>query len=171
VTLHIRFFDGGSAFSAFKSQGLLAKLQAVCPEIQSFTAHHIYLLATEQPLATADHQRMAQLLDVQSSPSAAAAAGVSCVVSPRMGTVSPWASKATDIARNCGFKLRRLERLTEFHLQSLKPSLSASVTSALQALLHDRMTESVWPNRQDAQSLLTSPWPLWMSSKVGVQPW
>ena len=156
MTLHIRFFDGGSAFSAFKSQGLLAKLQAVCPEIQSFTAHHIYLLATEQPLATADHQRMAQLLDVQSSPSAAAAAGVSCVVSPRMGTVSPWASKATDIARNCGFKLRRLERLTEFHLQGVKPSLSASVTSALQALLHDRMTESVWPNRQDAQSLLTS---------------
>jgi phosphoribosylformylglycinamidine synthase len=73
-----------------------------------------------------------------------------------MGTVSPWASKATDIARNCGFKLRRLERLTEFHLQGVKPSLSASVTSALQALLHDRMTESVWPNRQDAQSLLTS---------------
>ena len=156
MTLHIRFFDGGSAFSAFKSQGLLAKLQAVCPEIQSFTAHHIYLLATEQPLATADHQRMAQLLDVQSNPAAAAAAGVSCVVSPRMGTVSPWASKATDIARNCGFKLRRLERLTEFHLQGLKPSLSASVTSALQALLHDRMTESVWPDRQDAQSLLTS---------------
>ena len=156
MTLHIRFFDGGSAFSAFKSQGLLAKLQAVCPDIQSFTAHHIYLLATEQPLATADHQRMAQLLDVQSSPSAAAAAGVSCVVSPRMGTVSPWASKATDIARNCGFKLRRLERLTEFHLQGLKPSLSASVTSALQALLHDRMTESVWPDRQEAQSLLTS---------------
>ena len=156
MTLHIRFFDGGSAFSAFKSQGLLAKLQAVCPEIQSFTAHHIYLLASEQPLATADHQRMAQLLDVQSNPAAAAAAGVSCVVSPRMGTVSPWASKATDIARNCGFKLRRLERLTEFHLQGVKPSLSASVTSALQALLHDRMTESVWPNRQDAQSLLTS---------------
>ena len=156
MTLHIRFFDGGSAFSAFKSQGLLAKLQAVCPEIQSFTAHHIYLLASEQPLTYVDQKRMAQLLDVQSSPSAAAAAGVSCVVSPRMGTVSPWASKATDIARNCGFKLRRLERLTEFHLQGVKPSLSASVTSALQALLHDRMTESVWPNRQDAQSLLTS---------------
>jgi phosphoribosylformylglycinamidine synthase len=156
VTLHIRFFDGGSAFSAFKSQGLLAKLQAVCPDIQSFTAHHIYLLASEQPLTSADQKRMAQLLDVQSSPAATAAAGVSCVVSPRMGTVSPWASKATDIARNCGFKLRRLERLTEFHLQGLKPSLSASVTSALQALLHDRMTESVWPDRQDAQSLLTS---------------
>ena len=156
MTLHIRFFDGGSAFSAFKSQGLLAKLQAVCPDIQSFTAHHIYLLASEQPLTSADQKRMAQLLDVQSSPAATAAAGVSCVVSPRMGTVSPWASKATDIARNCGFKLRRLERLTEFHLQGLKPSLSASVTSALQALLHDRMTESVWPDRQDAQSLLTS---------------
>ena len=156
MTLHIRFFDGGSAFSAFKSQGLLAKLQAVCPDIQSFTAHHIYLLASEQPLTSADQKRMAQLLDVQSSPAATAAAGVSCVVSPRMGTVSPWASKATDIARNCGFKLRRLERLTEFHLQGVKPSLSASVTSALQALLHDRMTESVWPNRQDAQSLLTS---------------
>ena len=156
MTLHIRFFDGGSAYSAFKSQGLLAKLQAVCPEIQSFTAHYIYLLATEQPLATVDQRRMAQLLDVQVSPATVSPAGLSCVVSPRMGTVSPWASKATDIARNCGFKLRRLERLTEFHLQGVKPSLSASVTSAWQALLHDRMTESVWPNRQDAQSLLTS---------------
>jgi phosphoribosylformylglycinamidine synthase len=156
VTLHIRFFDGGPAFSAFKYQGLLAKLQAVCPDIQRFTAHHIYLLASEQPLTSADQQRMAQLLDVQSSPAAVAAAGISCVVSPRMGTVSPWASKATDIARNCGFKLRRLERLTEFHLQGVKPSLSASLTLALQALLHDRMTESVWPNRLQAQSLLTS---------------
>ena len=156
MTLHIRFFDGGPAFSAFKSQGLLAQLQAVCPDIQSFTAHHIYLLATEQPLKSTDQQRMAQLLDAPISPAAALAAGISCVVSPRMGTVSPWASKATDIARNCGFTLRRLERLTEFHLLGVQPSLSAPVTSALHALLHDRMTESVWSDRQEAQSLLAT---------------
>jgi len=156
VTLHIRFFDGGPAFSAFKSQGLLAQLQAVCPDIQSFTAHHIYLLATEQPLKSSDQQRMAQLLDAPISPAAPLAAGISRVVSPRMGTVSPWASKATDIARNCGFTLRRLERLTEFHLLGVQPSLSAPVTSALHALLHDRMTESVWSDRQEAQSLLAT---------------
>ena len=156
MTLHIRFFDGGPAFSAFKSQGLLAQLQAVCPDIQSFTAHHIYLLATEQPLKSSDQQRMAQLLDAPISPAAPLAAGISRVVSPRMGTVSPWASKATDIARNCGFTLRRLERLTEFHLLGVQPSLSAPVTSALHALLHDRMTESVWSDRQEAQSLLAT---------------
>ncbi len=156
MTLHIRFFDGGPAFSAFKSQGLLSQLQAVCPDIQSFTAHHIYLLATEQPLKSSDQQRMAQLLDAPISAAAALAAGISCVVSPRMGTVSPWASKATDIARNCGFTLRRLERLTEFHLLGVQPSLSAPVTSALHALLHDRMTESVWSDRQEAQSLLAT---------------
>ena len=156
MTLHIRFFDGGPAFSTFKSQGLLAQLQAVCPDIQSFTAHHIYLLATEQPLKSTDQQRMAQLLDAPISPAAPLAAGISRVVSPRMGTVSPWASKATDIARNCGFTLRRLERLTEFHLLGVQPSLSAPVTSALHALLHDRMTESVWSDRQEAQSLLAT---------------
>ncbi|RZL53371.1 MAG: phosphoribosylformylglycinamidine synthase, partial [Variovorax sp.] len=75
------------------------------------------------------------------------------VVTPRLGTVSPWASKATDIAHNCGLALRRVERVTRFQL-SLKaplldrtlgkaPVLQGEALAAVADLLHDRMTESV----------------------------
>ena len=70
------------------------------------------------------------------------------VVMPRLGTVSPWASKATDIAHNCGADIHRVERVTEYRLQTkgglfgAKP-LSAQELQAAAALLHDRMTESV----------------------------
>ena len=78
---------------------------------------------------------------------------------PRLGTVSPWASKATDIARNCGLLLHRVERVTEFRL-TLKTGLlggskplTAEERQAAAALLHDRMTESVAFERQAAAHL------------------
>ena len=81
------------------------------------------------------------------------------VIAPRLGTVSPWASKATDIARNCGLSLKRIERVTEYRLTvktgllgGSKP-LSADELQAAAALLHDRMTESVLLRREDAAHL------------------
>jgi len=156
VTLHISTFDGGPVFSAFKTRGLLAKLQAVCPDIQELTAQYVYLLATEQVLKLGDKQRIAQLLDAHQTPSLSSPAALSWVVSPRIGTVSPWASKATDIARNCGFKLRRLERLTEFHLKGPETDLPQTVLDDLRALLHDRMTETVWGHRAQAHALFNT---------------
>jgi phosphoribosylformylglycinamidine synthase len=77
------------------------------------------------------------------SPSAASAL---VVVGPRVGTVSPWSSKATDIAHNCGLDIRRVERVTEYHL-ALNPAgepLSPQQWAAVADLVHDRMTESVF---------------------------
>ena len=81
------------------------------------------------------------------------------MVAPRLGTVSPWASKATDIAHNCGLAVRRIERVTEFHI-GLKapligkaPALSDEQRAAVAALLHDRMTESVLASLDQAQAL------------------
>ena len=78
---------------------------------------------------------------------------------PRLGTVSPWASKATDIAHNCGLALHRVERVTEFRL-SLKTGLlggskplSDAELQACALLLHDRMTESVAFEREAARHL------------------
>ncbi len=158
VTLQISTFIGGSAFSPFKNQQLLTSLQAVSPEILGLTAEHVYLLATEQPVTDKDQQRMADLLTATpASASSAVAQPFNLVVSPRMGTVSPWASKATDIARNCGFKLRRLERLTVFHLQwSTQQQPDPSTLAKLHALVHDRMTESVWSSVVESHALFVS---------------
>ena len=158
MTLQISTFVGGPAFSPFKTQQILNALQTVCPQIQGLNTEHVYLLATEQAVSASSQQRMASLLDAQLAlkPSQQDQQ-LSMVVSPRMGTVSPWASKATDIARNCGFSLRRLERLTVFQLQLSTPiDLSESTLQSLEALLHDRMTESVWSSLQDAHALFDS---------------
>ncbi|MGC5276130.1 hypothetical protein ACPXAM_23605, partial [Escherichia coli] len=80
-----------------------------------------------------------------------------------LGTVSPWASKATDIAHNCGLPIRRVERVTEFRVV-LKSGLIAGLTGgskplsaeerdAVAGILHDRMTESVAFERGGAAHL------------------
>ncbi len=75
--------------------------------------------------------------------------GQQLLVAPRVGTVSPWSSKATDIARVCGLRhIRRLERGTLYFIEATA-NLSAKDLLGLSPLLHDRMTESVWTGADD----------------------
>ncbi len=163
MTLHITSFEGCNAQSGFKARQLLAQLQAIDARITAIAARHVHFVATEHALNAAQHQQLASLLNY-GEPAAAAPDGALVVVSPRLGTVSPWASKATDIARNCGLAVKRVERITEFHLsvsQSFKAKLFGKTTldeAALHAaatLLHDRMTESVFFSRDQALGLFT----------------
>ncbi|MFM7703768.1 MAG: phosphoribosylformylglycinamidine synthase, partial [Rubrivivax sp.] len=83
------------------------------------------------------------------------------VVMPRPGTVSPWSSKATDIARNCALPVRRVERVTEYRLEGRSGwlagarRLSDATLARLAGLLHDRMTEAVAFEREGARALFT----------------
>ena len=151
-------FEGGNALSAFRAQALLARLQAVNGRIIGVTARHVHWVMTA-PGATADLARLAALLQYGDPlPADADLGGALVLVMPRLGTVSPWASKATDIARNCGLALHRVERVTEFRL-SVKPGLfsakplSAEELQACGTQLHDRMTESVAYQRDAAHAL------------------
>src|SRR3970282_1438891 len=75
------------------------------------------------------------------------------LVVPRLGTISPWSSKATDIARNCGLTgIRRIERGIAYHVSS-GASNSADGRARIAPLLHDRMTESVLATLDEAQEL------------------
>ncbi|HET7793033.1 MAG TPA: phosphoribosylformylglycinamidine synthase [Rhizobacter sp.] len=155
---HLLHFEGGNALSAFRAQALLPRLQAVSPRITGVHARHVHWVWSESPLDAAGNDKLAALLrygDAYTGP----ADGALIVVAPRLGTVSPWASKATDIAHNCGLAIKRVERVTEFRL-TLKSgllggskALSADELQAAAALLHDRMTESVLLARDDAAHL------------------
>ena len=115
MTLHISFFEGGNALSDFRIQQLLPRLAQISPNIQGLAARFVHLVATEQALQGDQQQTLAALL-AYGDPYAGPADGPLIVVSPRLGTVSPWASKATDIAHNCGLAVRRVERITEYRL-------------------------------------------------------
>jgi phosphoribosylformylglycinamidine synthase len=146
--LFLASFDGGNALSAFRARALLDRLQAACPRITGVAARHVHWVASQAALSDTDRAKIAALLDY-GDPYRGSADGEVVLVMPRLGTVSPWASKATDIARNCGATLHRVERVTEFRLAlksgllgGAKP-LSDAERAACAALLHDRMTESV----------------------------
>lgn len=152
-TLHLQCFEGGNALSAFRAQALLGRLQQVNERISAVSARAVHWVWTDTAMAGDALQRFEALL-TYGEPAAAAATGDLVVVAPRFGTVSPWASKATDIARNCGLALKRVERVVEYRV-ALKPgllggakSLSEADLQACAELLHDRMTESVCFTRE-----------------------
>ncbi|MBY4594243.1 phosphoribosylformylglycinamidine synthase [Ottowia caeni] len=159
MTQHIHFFEGGNALSDFRVRQLLPRLQAVAPQIGTLSARFVHLAAFDTEPDEADKARMAGLLRY-GDPAASDSAGVPIIVAPRLGTVSPWASKASDIARNCGLSLHRVERLVEYRIgfsagvKGEQPS--ENERAAIAALLHDRMTESVLASREEAKALFTA---------------
>ncbi len=165
MTLHLRFFDGGNAISDFKVQQLLPRLQAVSDKITALSARFVHLASFDAQPDAATVDRLDQLLTygepaTEAHLAAERAAAPLLLVLPRLGTVSPWASKATDIAHNCGLALHRVERLVEFRI-GLKSGLlgKASLTPdqllTIADLLHDRMTEAVTTERSQAEALFT----------------
>jgi len=161
VTLHLTQLPGGNALSSFRAQQLQTALTAIHPKITGIAARFVHLVATEQPLAGAQAERVAALL-TYGDPYEGGSDGQAFIVTPRMGTISPWASKATDIARNCCLAVFRIERLTEYRIELKagllggKPELSAEQTAQIAALLHDRMTESVFGTRAEAEQLFSA---------------
>ncbi len=137
---------GIAAFSASRLARLQASVLETCCAVK-LSAEHWYFVELAAPL-TADE--LARLKNLLSIPAAlpAAPAGELLLVTPRLGTISPWSSKATDIAHNCGFAaVKRIERGTAFHVTGKFKK------SVLAGRLHDRMTESVLDSIDAAREL------------------
>src|SRR5512139_2827015 len=156
--LQLTPFDGGNALSPFRAEALLGRLQTVSTRIVGVQARHVHWVASDGDLPRHVRDKLEALLSY-GDPAPPTEDGALVVVMPRLGTVSPWASKATDIARNCGLAVHRIERVTEFRLVlkggligAPKP-LAADDLQRAAALLHDRMTESVAFARDDARHL------------------
>lgn len=116
--------DGGSALSPFRARALLTRLQAVDPSVTGVTARFVHWVASEEPLDEAGRATVERLLtygDPYAGGSPSEGPWTTVVVGPRLGTISPWASKATDIAHNCGLDLRRVERVTEYTVEGVEP--------------------------------------------------
>ncbi|HEU4459729.1 MAG TPA: phosphoribosylformylglycinamidine synthase [Methylibium sp.] len=153
-------FEGGLALSDFRARALLERLQAACPRLAAVEARFVHWVASTGELPREAHDKLRALLNYgEPARVEAAKQAERVVVMPRLGTVSPWASKATDIAHNCGLDVLRVERVVEYTLPvksgllgGAKP-LSDAERRAVAALVHDRMTESVAFERAAAAHL------------------
>ena len=152
---------GAAALSAFKTSKLLDILQAKLPQVKTISARFVHFIDCDGDLSASENVRLRSLLeygsDFQTQDNTATDATQSShLVVPRPGTISPWSSKATDILHNCGLTaVKRIERGTLFTV-SISSDLSAEETSVLAALLHDRMTQAVLKEIDEAGILFQS---------------
>jgi phosphoribosylformylglycinamidine synthase len=131
---------GPRALSESRLAKLLAQVKA-----KSLSAEYHYFVETTGELSRDERRVLERLLD-DGSPKAQAAKGELYLVVPRLGTISPWSSKASDIARNCGLaRVKRIERGVAFHVDGAKADPSP--------LVHDRMTQTVLRSFDEAARL------------------
>jgi phosphoribosylformylglycinamidine synthase len=157
---------GTSALSAFRRARLLVEMQRKIPLLISVEAVYWHFAYTESSLTAPEHAVLDRLLKYgpKDDDDRTVPKGEVLVVIPRLGTISPWSSKATDIAHCCGLKkIQRIERGTLWHFaKSGAVPLTAEERESLMPLIHDRMTENVLPALAQASELFrqTTPAPL-----------
>ena len=152
---------GSNALSAFRTSNLLNRLQEVDANIIGVTARYQHFVDVSVELQKNDIERLEALL-VYGDRFNGSQEGETFIVIPRIGTISPWASKATDIAHNCGMhQVHRIERGISYFVQVKTgffggaKEVKQSSREAIAALLHDRMTEMVLTSLNDAEALFS----------------
>ncbi|WP_312478446.1 phosphoribosylformylglycinamidine synthase [Stutzerimonas nitrititolerans] len=144
---------GAPALSAFRHGKLLAQLTAKVPAVSGLYAEFAHFAEVSGTLGADEEQVLARLLKYGPSVPVQEPAGRLFLVVPRFGTISPWSSKASDIAHNCGLdKIQRLERGIAFYVQG---ELSEGDAQLIAAALHDRMTQLVLERFEDAANLFS----------------
>ncbi len=145
-------FRGGPALSSFRIERLLASLKRIEPGVRAIHSEFVHFVDTSRELAPVELAVLERLLDA--GPGAQSGRdGASLYTVPRFGTVSPWSSKATDIARVCGLDaVRRIERGRAWVIEAGAP-LARDALAALAAPLFDPMTETLMLDAGEARRL------------------
>ena len=161
-------FRGALALSDFRLAKLVHDLKSAQPGLRAVAAEFWHFVECDGELPAAERAVLERLLAYGTAPGPREAPGELYLVVPRVGTISPWSSKATDIARNCGLaRVRRVERGVAYRVDASKPAERARVA----ALLHDRMTESVLASLEEAGGLFrhVAPRPLATVPLAGLE--
>src|SRR5690554_344627 len=144
---------GAPALSAFRHGKLLEQLTSKVPAVTGLYAEFAHFADVNGELTGDEQSVLDRLLKYGPSVPVQEPSGRLFLTVPRFGTLSPWSSKASDIARNCGLaKIRRLERGIAYYVTG---ELSEADAAQVAALLHDRMTQTVLARFEDAAALFS----------------
>ncbi len=144
--------SGNSALSDFRREKLQKTIADKLQTSVVLTAEYTHFIETSSPLTEEELNVLNALLEYGPSSSAVSHQGELHLVIPRLGTISPWSSKATDIARNCGLeKIKRIERGVAYYVDH--NASGEGVKSLLHSMIHDRMVEAVLDDLQAAEAI------------------
>ncbi len=150
---HFYSIDGQRAFSDFRMQKLAHDISAIDAKAQAVTAQNIYLINARQALSQEELNKLTKLLLATETVVQAPENQQAFWVVPRLGTISPWASKASDIVHNCGMSaVISVEKAIRFDVQY---SGIGCTEPAWLNLLHDRMTQSVLRNVEELKNVFS----------------
>jgi len=163
---------GSPALSNFRLEKLRQDLSAAGLPIRAVAAEFVHVVDLTADLTAAEQNVLAQLLTYGPSRAGVSVTGLVQVVAPRPGTISPWSSKATDIAHICGLtKINRIERVIAYTIDvgvSVPPfpftNLEPAQLQALRSRLHDRMTQAVFGDLAACKTLFSHEEPRPMAS-------
>lgn len=142
---------GSSALSSFKQDKLIAKFASLGLTVSNVQAEYVHFVDVASKLTEAEHGVLSQLLTYGPASDSITTEGYLVLVTPRPGTISPWASKATDIAKNAG--LTQISRIERGIAYTVSLTDNAVDFASIAAPLHDRMTQSVFAELESAQQL------------------
>ena len=148
---------GGPAYSKFRKEKLLEKLQTVNPQIKDIHSEYLHIVWCEKKIAASEKDTLEKILHYGPKAQVLDFKDNSIITIPRPGTISPWASRATDIANHCGlYDIKRIERAVAVYIELKNGALLSEDQKKVLALyLHDRMTEVSIFNLDDAKVLFS----------------
>lgn len=148
--------EASSALSDFRAERLLAAIRSACPAVAAVSGRYVHFVRAARPLEAEAKKRLADLLSYGFE-NGDARADATFLVVPRLGTISPWSSKATDIVHNCGITdVLRVERGVRYAVAFREGTkVTEAEKAAIVSKLHDRMTESVVPADFAPEKLFT----------------
>ena len=154
IVCEVMHLYGSAALSPFRRLKALAEIQSVVPAITGIHTQFIHSTAATESLSAKEQEVLKRLLTYGPKIDDETVSRLDALVVPRLGTISPWATKATDIAHHCGLhKLIRIERGIGWYFEKDDGELTADERKAILPLIHDRMTQSVLSNLDDASAL------------------
>ncbi|KAF1704352.1 phosphoribosylformylglycinamidine synthase [Pseudoxanthomonas suwonensis] len=145
--------EGAPALSPFRRQRLESRLQSLVPGLRIEGAWHVYFVQPGD--AVPDPDALNRILQAGPEPAARAEGALSRYVVPRLGTRSPWSSKATELLQGAGQPVARVERGLRLDLAGWPED--AATRAAVGRLLHDPMTQSLLDSREAASALFAAP--------------
>ncbi|PNH94211.1 phosphoribosylformylglycinamidine synthase [Vibrio diazotrophicus] len=152
----MRILRGSPALSEFRVNKLLETCREQNLPVTGIYAEFMHFADLKVDLDDSEIEKLEKLLTYGPTIQEHEPQGLLLLVTPRPGTISPWSSKATDIAHNCGLaNVKRLERGTAYYIES-EGELSADQISSINALIHDRMMEVVFTEQEQAAALFKS---------------
>ncbi|MBB5676194.1 phosphoribosylformylglycinamidine synthase [Xanthomonas arboricola] len=146
--------EGASALSPFRRARLETRLQTLVPALRITGAWHVYFIRAEAGQAP-DQATLQRILQAEAAPAPRAEDAFSRYVVPRLGTLSPWSSKATELVRGAGQPIQRVERGTRIDLAGWPAD--EAMQAAVAKLLHDPMTQSLLGSAAAAEALFNVP--------------